>query len=348
MRKFNNIAVGTKLEIIHAIKIIIAVLLGFIAIHIDPDPHAVWIIISIIIIMMTHASVSVQIEKAISRVIGTCVGATLGIVVILMHNNLITNAIILILVTGAFYVIRLKRLLSEYAALLGLVTFTMVIVAPNATWLFGVARAGEIIIGIIISLLVSLFIYPITSNEMLKLYLEKNWQQIIAYTQKILVEDLSRNQDDAVREIEYKILQRHSNIEQLLRIKPISKRHKTQPYLILLSRYQLGIYRYITLIDVALHSHINAEQQDTINYRNIIKDCSSKLIYAFENINSINADALILELEQSIKQLKQFCKLDANWDIPADVAIIFNLQRIIILLHKYRDALTISSLPKSS
>ena len=336
MLKLNKLSVDAKLDAIHIIKIMVAVLIGYFIVHINPEPHATWIILSIIIIMMSHASVSVQMEKAFSRAFGTCIGAALGILVLLMHNGLITNAIILMFVTASFCYIRIKKFISDYATILGLATFVMVIVAHNADWTYGVARAGEIILGITISLLVSNLIYPISSNKMLNLYLDKNWHQLLKYTKKALLEDVSRNEDASIREMEYKILQRHSNIEKILRIKPFTKRQQTHPELTLLARYQLGIYRYVTHINIALHSQINHEPCISPELKDSFRRCCNTLIEILSKINNIDIEKLN-GLSTCINGIKDLSNPQTSSAIPADTAIIFSMQRIIVLLEKIQE-----------
>ena len=329
MHWWKNLAIETQLQGIHTVKIVVAILIGFALMESVAGAHAIWMIITIIIIMLTDVNINVQMNKAVSRVLGTALGAGLGIGVVWIQFATPLLTLILVGVIVIFCYAKYTHRLSDYAASIGLATFSMIAINPDASLMFGVDRAFEIIVGIVISLLVSRYFFPVRSSRMLSLYIDKNWREIKNYAYQILIENKNRREHVEILESEHKILRGRETIEQVIRIKPFSKSNQIDPAFREITRYQMGVYRYITLIDLILHRELLSDAFDTAAHRDAIDRCNQAVIDVVENIASDNPSSFLMTLDQAVQGLVACLNRPAfSAEKTADQSLIFLYQRL--------------------
>ncbi len=331
-----SMSADVKLNLAHTIKVIVAVLLSFLVANLLPGQHGSWIVISTVVVMMAHASLNAQYEKALSRIFGTLIGGGLGTFILFFHPNMAIDVFFLILATTLFCYIRIKNLLSQYAVVLGLITYTLLVMNPAASWQLGFVRVGEIMVGITISLLVSVFIFPISSRKMLLLYLDKNWQALHDYAERILVNRISRDGDKSLRSLEQKILQRHNTIEELYSAKTIFKKYQPGKKIHLLIRYQLGIYRYVTVLDIVTHQYLI--EDESLIEMDEIKSAYLSLVNVLTSVEEDSFPERLKEFQRKKVGLEEkVLSKDFSGQSKTTAAhtLIFSLSRIDFIVDRY-------------
>ncbi len=158
----------TKRNIRYAIKTAIAVVLSYmIAMAVNPN-YAFWAPISAIIVMQVNVSSSIN--SSLERILGSLYGAVIGLVAhFTLHIDYVSVNVGLFVI--AIFCALLLLLNSRYR-LAGITGITIYLVGPVATvdtiWAFSGTFMFHIIVSIIVALLVSLFIWPVSGAESLR------------------------------------------------------------------------------------------------------------------------------------------------------------------------------------
>lgn len=103
-------------QLIRALRLVFAAIIGLIIAHLSHLPHSVWIVISIVVVLFDQSTVGGTIQKGGLRIIATIISACISIMALyLFKNNLLINEIIFILCL--FMLILLweqKKVISEF------------------------------------------------------------------------------------------------------------------------------------------------------------------------------------------------------------------------------------------
>jgi uncharacterized membrane protein YccC len=159
------------LRLRYGIKLGLAALLALFSTQILRLEHASWAILTVLVMMSSHYVGSIAV-KAIMRVVGTFVGAVIG--VWLVGNYASTPAIFL---TVLFFVVAVAGYkFGQFPAsqvpyayfLVGVTTVAVVtygVADPSQVWQIGLNRAQEILVGAGASLLVTTLVWPRYARE---------------------------------------------------------------------------------------------------------------------------------------------------------------------------------------
>ena len=242
-------------EIIHALKAGIAVLIGYACFMIFPHNNLMpqWILITIIVVMSSNSALGTQINKSLFRILATLVGSLLAILAISTPNPSISVPLYLFMATTVFIFIAISYAKYSYVGSLGAITFCMITLSAAPKISLAVERTVEILLGIIISLLVSRFILPIRSVKLIKQLCFLNLTRIATLYQEVLINNKDRFYDNSVMRLEGKILESHAAQRQLQgHIKYENKQNKQNSQNIkLIIRSQTALYRYFSVLEIA-------------------------------------------------------------------------------------------------
>jgi uncharacterized membrane protein YccC len=164
---------------IHSIKTAIACLLGVGLAKYFNWPTGQWVPITIIVVMSAQAHFGAALQKAYMRFLGTVAGVIITILTLLIfdHNLWIIFTVVFLSCLYFTYIASGGGNIS-YAGTLGGVTVVLTLTGASATVDQAVTRGLYIIIGIIIALLVSRFIFPIHAREKLRLNVAKTLRDL--------------------------------------------------------------------------------------------------------------------------------------------------------------------------
>lgn len=240
---------------VHALKCMLAFALAYFYCMLSEDPNSVWVLISVAVVMTSQSVVGQQMQKGLMRIFGTALGAILGLFAHYMLQDswgLIVVVIVLAFVTSRFAV-RASADFS-YAAVLCMVTFSLLALAPQADLHFALMRVKDITIGVVIALLVSRFVFPLTSRRALLFEAGRNFNRLSRLIESIFVYKRSRREDKITREYETSIIKgliKTRAILSVMRFESIGAIRFKEEYEQLV-RYFRGLFHYLIFIDVAL------------------------------------------------------------------------------------------------
>lgn len=156
-------------QLTHAIKTVIACLIGAVIsfyFHFESGP---WIVISILVVMTAQIFVGSVLQKAYLRLLGTIIGTLIASITLAIYGPKPIPILMTIAIATFFfsYLATTKESLS-YTGTLGAVTTTIILFAPNPTLHLAFQRSLEIGLGILIATVVSNFVFPIHARTHLR------------------------------------------------------------------------------------------------------------------------------------------------------------------------------------
>lgn len=242
-------------EIIHAFKTGIAVLIAyFIYIFV---PHeglmAQWVFVTIIVVMSANSTLGGQVNRSLLRMAATLAGCALALLVIFTPGIQVTLPVFLFLVTFLFIFIAVRNPKYGYLGTLGAVTFCMIALSSNHSFDMAVIRTSEILLGILISLVVSRFVFPIRSIRLIKQRCFLNLSRIAELYEAVLIDGKVRFKDKKVTELENEVIKNHQ-LQRELRgmIKYESRKDKLKVENIsLIIRSQSALYNYFSMLAIS-------------------------------------------------------------------------------------------------
>lgn len=155
---------------IHSIKTAVACLIGLgIEKHFD-WPSGQWVPITIMVVMSAQTRFGGALRKAYMRFLGTVAGVITTVTTLyLFDHNFIAILIVVFLACLIFTAIASNKGDINYAGTLGGVTVLLTLSAANADITMAIQRGWYIVIGIVIALLVSRFVFPIHARDFLRI-----------------------------------------------------------------------------------------------------------------------------------------------------------------------------------
>lgn len=242
-------------ESIHAIKAAIAFMIAYIIYSFIPhaDIRPQWIFITIVVIMASHSALGAQVQKSIFRVWATLFGASLALFVINLPYWHYYLPVFLFVSSILFIFVAVSYEKYTYTASLGLITFCMITLSNTPTSLLALARTTEILLGIAIALLVTIFIIPIHSIKLIRQRAIVNTGRLQKLYQLVLIENKLRFKNPESNQVEKKILTSLNTQRQLqAHLKYEKKAHKRKADNIhQVIRYQQAIYRYFSVLEIS-------------------------------------------------------------------------------------------------
>jgi Fusaric acid resistance protein family len=180
-------------KVIHGFKTAFACLIGYMLVLTTPLPEAQWVVITILVVMSAQPSMGSLFIKAKMRFWGTVCGTLAGAVTVLLcHNDPAKLAIALFIFTLIFSYVASNPGDISYVGTLGAVTLVIIILAPHANLSIAGERFIEIVLGIILSFLVSQFVFPIRSHTIFL----KNLGSTLAYLHEYFEGCFQKNPPD--------------------------------------------------------------------------------------------------------------------------------------------------------
>jgi uncharacterized membrane protein YccC len=147
----------------HAIKTAIAAVLTILLYQLFNIPEGIWAAISAVIVMQANLGGSLSASR--SRFLGTAIGASMGIACMSILGQSpwsVGIALVLAILLCSYF-----KLKESYRLASATVLLVMLVHGPNV-WILGLYRFLNVILGIIVALIVSIFIWPSRAREHLR------------------------------------------------------------------------------------------------------------------------------------------------------------------------------------
>lgn len=240
---------------LHTIKYLLAFLIGYGIMQLLPDGKSQWVIITIAVLMGSQTVIGLQVNRALLRLLGTLVGAALGLLTIsLPHYPWIT--IVAIIVAALFFsILTYGNSDLSYISTLGMTTFAIIALTSKPSYNTAGFRIFDIILGIVISLFVSRLIFPLNSRRAFTIATVSNFSKINQYIEQVFIAGTEKRNNPDLVKLDAKISNAFSKQRQIL--KGINyesfRKNLIKEKLLLILRYQRATYHYLLFIDTAIN-----------------------------------------------------------------------------------------------
>jgi uncharacterized membrane protein YccC len=249
----------------HIIKFTLAFLFGWLITLLFPQSRAQWIMISIAVVMGSSTVMGLQFNKALLRASGTLLGGCFGLITFLAPNNqtLYLSALCSTAIFFSWFSQRFEK--KNYVASLGMVTFFIITYNSNHSLAIAGLRVIDTIIGISISLIISKFVFPVTSQNAIHRLTQDISITISHFIQDVFIERQERRNNPKFLKMDSHItdsMLKQRNIIDALMFSSKPKLQLKKSTMSLL-RFNRAIYHYILFIDTALWENRLEQVQHT-------------------------------------------------------------------------------------
>ncbi len=193
---------------LHSLKLSLAMALGFTCARLMNLPlGGAWVLITLIVVMSDNRTVGALLNKAVLRLLGTLIGAVLGMSTLYFAGNH-PLVIIIELVFCGYLLTYLGSVYKEFSYMntMTLVTLMILLVVPESDFAIAYIRVGEIILGITIAYLISRFFFPIRSIDMFLRELRETLPRIGEFIRLSILQETPNTLADKIYEIDKVIL----------------------------------------------------------------------------------------------------------------------------------------------
>lgn len=332
IKRLNHYFLTHQTKNLHAVKYTLAFSLGYLATLFTADHYSVWILITIAVVMANQPIVGQILQKSFYRVVGTFVGAVFGVCTFFLPQSptiLFITVVVASLIMTRLFAFRSDQ--TSQVAVLGLVTFSLVMFLAHQSLHFAVMRVIDTLIGIVIALFVSRFVFPMTSKHAFVFALKETATCLAVFAEKVFIEGVDRRNDPGVNQLENRIVQALTKMRTLIRsgrYESIQLSEYGEAFNILV-RYFRAIYHYLIFLDVAVSEIAERNLDLSVKVR-------KQLALPIENLMHL-LDEYALSGQLSMEYLKDF-KIQKNDDLKLFIsqyhAIEFVLRRIPFCLGK--------------
>lgn len=246
---------------IHAIKTVLACLLGLLVAKEFSFSTTQWIVITVLVVMCAQIYVGSVMQKALLRFLGTLIGCLFAVSSLALFGG--TDVAIVMAIVLAGFIFSYIGTLQEnysYAATLGAVTTAIIMLGPHPNMMLALERVLEIATGLIIATIISQFILPIHARTHLRRAQAETLQQLSDYYRQTMVTDHADQDPLDYHELDEAIIKSLLKQRQLAKEsirEPFGAPFKTTSFLEILS-CEREILRAITFMHLALMRILNA------------------------------------------------------------------------------------------
>lgn len=171
-----------KNSLINSLKTVLACLIGMFLVRLFHLSQPQWVLISIIIVMAAQYRLGGAMLKGYARLFATALGSSIAaLIIFLFSDNPAIVYTLLFLFIAVFIYLATNSKDYSYSYALGAVTMVIIVVSNNPQIHSALDRLIEIVLGVIIALFVSRFIFPIHAKKIL----EKNIANTLEQLKKI-------------------------------------------------------------------------------------------------------------------------------------------------------------------
>lgn len=299
---------------INSLKTAIACTIGYIIVLFSPLKQSSWIVVTIIVVMSAQSTIGGLLIKSYMRFWGTLSGAIVSIIIlmILSHNHIAIGMVLFIAILFFTYIAGSNKDISA-AGQLGSVTTAIILLAKDPSAITALTRFSEIMLGIIIALLVSRFVFPIRARDGLKLSMIKTLSNLKLHYQNCF---------DKIVKINITV----SPAEELI-ITAFAQQRK------LIHEYESEFHRknnYTADYKDALENQRKIYRSiNLMNYCTHVTDSAAELISQLQNLNEFNkqVESLFLAL---VKLIKEETKINCNTDLQTIFTLLKNESRLLL------------------
>jgi uncharacterized membrane protein YgaE (UPF0421/DUF939 family) len=334
IKRLNNYFIEQQSQNLHVVKYAIAFSVGFLVTQLLHDRYSVWVLITIAVVMANQPLVSQLLEKSFFRILGTVIGAVLGVVTFYLPDNTISlfiATVVVSLIITRLFAFRLDE--SSQVSTLGMVTFSLVAFLGHRSVHFAFMRLLDTLLGIVIAYFISRFIFPVTSKRAFLMSFKKTIKNLNEFANQVFINGADRLNDVQLNEVETELVGGITKMRTLIRAGHLDSKdvkvNKAEYNAVIL--YSRAIYNYLLFIDVALIEISEANPELAAFAREELKPV---ILTLSDVLQALSACQRFIIPEFNVKALEQ----NIYQDYPSQYyTIVFALRRIPYCLQKIQE-----------
>lgn len=168
INKFKPELTFNKYSFINSVKALLACCIGLVLVKIFNLAQPQWVLISIIIVMASQYRLGGAMLKGYARLFATAIGSCIAaLIIFLFSDNVFVVYLLLFIFIGVFIYLASNSKDYSYSYALGAVTMVIIVVSNNPQIHSAFDRLFEIVLGVIVAILVSRFVFPIHAEKIL-------------------------------------------------------------------------------------------------------------------------------------------------------------------------------------
>jgi len=334
-------------RVLHSFKTALGCLIGLGLVWYLKWPSGQWVPITVMVVMSAQPHFGGAVQKATMRFLGTAAGVMITLLTLIaLHDNIVAVFIVIFLACLFFTYIASSGGNISYAGTLGGVTVILTLTATQATPLLAIQRGFHIVIGIVIALLVSRFVFPIHAREALRFSIAR----VLRRLKRMYFETVSHSVQDATLSHEMEVLYR-----KIVRQEELLEEAKAGSFYFRKYRAELftniigserKLYRLINLMGKSLVTgqQIQVVQQikGLDDFHQAIEQQLEKFAVYFEKAQPLegvqNINSLLQEILLNAKQLPNLENLQL---VLQEHSYLFFLEEIVHELAKVQSVVSV-------
>lgn len=152
----------------HALKTGLAILIGILLARLSGLQNEQWVLITIIVVMSSQINVGSLVQRSLMRLGGTCAGALVALLTIYFLPVSQTELLVVAVISSIGFVWLAGSPGSlSYVGTLGAATVMIILMGGHVSIELAESRVFEIIMGVLISLAVSMMVFPVRAGHLL-------------------------------------------------------------------------------------------------------------------------------------------------------------------------------------
>lgn len=174
LEKFRPEIAFNKNSLINSLKTLLACVIGLAVIRLFNLAQPQWVLISIIIVMASQYRLGGAMLKGYARLFATAIGSSLAALIIFLFADIpILVYSLVFFFIGLFVYLANNSKEYAYSYALGAVTMVIIVISNNPQLHNAFDRLLEIVLGVLIAILVSRFVFPIHAAKILETNIAK-------------------------------------------------------------------------------------------------------------------------------------------------------------------------------
>ena len=193
---FNNINLQSG-TFRHALRVTIAVLIGYLFSLFFTIGHSYWILLTIIVILKPAYSLTKQ--RNSDRLIGTVCGVLIGVVILRFVHQTIPVLVIMIILMALAYTFMRKRYLIGVLFMTPYIILFFHLLNPNDFRALLIDRVIDTLIGSAIAFIASIFLVPAWEHTTIRTFMIEMLEQNAAYFMGVVKGFEEKNEENAMQ-----------------------------------------------------------------------------------------------------------------------------------------------------
>ena len=332
-----SISTTDLVSYIYVAKMVLAIMVSYGLAALLPWTRTAWLLVSVVVVMGIHVSVGMQFKRAILRFCGTVVGALFGALGLLLKFHPVLQAIYVLLISSLLMLQTVWFGKWRYVGILSAVTFFVVLLAPGQDFMIAYQRTVEILLGIVIALLVTRYVFPMSAEVLARRIIHANWTEFIELIDAVFFHGVRRyDAKQRYESAETRIMSNLNEINEMHGVLSYEGNKHLKAQVMSCYRNQKAMLRYTNVLEMTLREYLDDQSAMSSDVTEILQSIATVMM---TNIAHVRDQDAAVELVSMQALRKQLLSCETEHDEVLDCAcstLAFVSSRVQVMLKKNR------------